>query len=152
MGSIAAATAEAPERPTSIQKEVNRFVLIICGLTVCLACLILFSWLGWLRVDHKSYMSVVAMLNNVMGCVVAFIPEGMPVGVALTLMMIARRMKAADVLPKSLATVEMLGCVEVIATNEHHSNLRWVLLKSFAMQDSPPKVGCLVTCTMTCQC
>lgn len=63
-------------------------------------------------------MNIVAMLDDVMGCVVAFIPEGMPVGVALTLMMIARRMKQADVLPKSLATVEMLGCVEVICSDK----------------------------------
>ena len=55
--------------------------------------MILFTWVGWLRKDHPTYMSVVAMLNNVMGCVVAFIPEGVPVGVALTLMMVARRMK-----------------------------------------------------------
>ena len=42
----------------------------------------------------------------------------MPIGVALTLMMIARRMKAADVLPKSLATVEMLGCINAIASDK----------------------------------
>lgn len=54
------------------------------------------------------------MLNNVMGWGVAFIPKGMPVGVALTLLMIARRMKIANVLPKSLATVETLGCIEAL--------------------------------------
>lgn len=58
------------------------------------------------------------MLNNVMGCVVAFIPEGMPIGVALTLMMVARRMKSASVLPKGLSTVETLGCVNVICSDK----------------------------------
>ena len=53
-----------------------------------------------------------------MGCVVAFIPEGMPIGVALTLMMVARRMKGADVLPKGLSTVETLGCVNVICSDK----------------------------------
>ena len=118
MGGIAMATTNVRERPTSIQKEITRFVYIICGLTAVLAGVILFTWVGWLRVDHFAFMNVVAMLNDVMGCVVAFIPEGMPVGVALTLMMIARRMKKADVLPKSLATVEMLGCVEVICSDK----------------------------------
>lgn len=33
-------------------------------------------------------------------------------------MMIARRMKASDVLPKSLSTVEMLGCVNVICSDK----------------------------------
>lgn len=118
MGAIAKATNSVQEQPTSIQREISRFVMIIVGLTICLACLILFAWAGWLRVQHKGYMSVVAMLNNVMGCVVAFIPEGMPVGVALTLMMIARRMKVANVLPKSLATVETLGCVQIICSDK----------------------------------
>ena len=118
MGSIAAATVNVPDNPTSIQQEITRFVFIIVGMTVILALLILFTWVGWLRRDMPEYMTVIEMLDDVMGCVVAFIPEGMPVAVALTLMMIARRMKAADVLPKSLATVEMLGCVQVIASDK----------------------------------
>jgi sodium/potassium-transporting ATPase subunit alpha len=71
-----------------------------------------------LRRDHKGFLNLIAMLNNVMGCVVAFIPEGMPVGVALTLMMVARRMKGANVLPKGLSTVETLGCVNVICSDK----------------------------------
>ncbi|KAK4498702.1 hypothetical protein PRZ48_009212 [Zasmidium cellare] len=118
MGGIATATTDVPDQLTSIQKEVNRFVKIICVLTLFLALLILLTWVGWLRVDHYAFINTVGMLNDVMGCVVAFIPEGMPVAVALTLMMIARRMKKADVLPKSLGTVEMLGCVDVIASDK----------------------------------
>lgn len=118
MGRIAKATASAEERPTLIQQEITRFVRIIVCLTVVLALLILLTWVGWLRRDHFAYMNVVAMLNNVMGCVVAFIPEGMPVGVALTLMMVARRMKGVNVLPKGLSTVETLGCVNVICSDK----------------------------------
>ncbi|KAJ5247284.1 hypothetical protein N7468_002267 [Penicillium chermesinum] len=118
MGRIAKMTAGVKQKPTLIQKEISRFVTIIICLTICLALLILFAWVGWLHKDHKSYMSVVAMLNNVMGCVVAFIPEGMPVGVALTLMMVARHMKATNILPKGLATVETLGCVNVICSDK----------------------------------
>jgi sodium/potassium-transporting ATPase subunit alpha len=118
MGGIAMATSDVEEKPTSIQREISRFVRIICCLTLVLALLILLAWACWLRRKHKSYMNVVAMLNNVMGCVVAFIPEGMPVGVALTLLMIARKMKIANVLPKSLATVEMLGCIEVLCSDK----------------------------------
>ncbi|KAL7932569.1 hypothetical protein V8C35DRAFT_307459 [Trichoderma chlorosporum] len=118
MGRIANATATAEERPTLIQREITRFVYIIVALTIVLALVILLTWVGWLRKDHFAYMNVVAMLNNVMGCVVAFIPEGMPVAVALTLMMVARRMKAANVLPKGLSTVETLGCVNVICSDK----------------------------------
>jgi sodium/potassium-transporting ATPase subunit alpha len=103
MGGIAMATSDVEEKPTSIQREITRFVRIICALTLLLALLILLAWACWLRKDHKSYMNVVAMLNNVMGCVVAFIPEGMPVGVALTLLMIARRMVSEPRIQTNLA-------------------------------------------------
>lgn len=118
MGRIASMTAGVKQKTTLIQREINRFVTIIVILTVFLALLILFTWVGWLRKDHPSYMSVVAMLNNVMGCVVAFIPEGMPVAVALTLMMIAKRMKHTNILPKGLSTVETLGCVNVLCSDK----------------------------------
>ncbi|RDA86316.1 hypothetical protein CP532_5673 [Ophiocordyceps camponoti-leonardi (nom. inval.)] len=118
MGRIAKATAAAGQGSTLIQREVWRFVRIIVGLTVVLALVILLAWLLWLRRDHPGFMGVVAMLNNVMGCVVAFIPEGMPVAVALTLMRVARRMKAVDVLPKGLSTVETLGCVNVVCSDK----------------------------------
>lgn len=118
MGRIAKMTTGVKEKPTLIQKEITRFVTIIICLTVTLVLIILFTWVGWLRVEHYQFMNVVSMLNNVMGCVVAFIPEGMPVGVALTLMMIATRMKKNNILPKGLATVETLGCVNVICSDK----------------------------------
>lgn len=118
MGRIAKMTTGVKEKPTLIQREISRFVRIIISLTIVLVLIILFTWVGWLRVDHYQYMNVVSMLNNVMGCVVAFIPEGMPVGVALTLMMVAKRMKKNKILPKGLSTVETLGCVNVICSDK----------------------------------
>ncbi|KAI2632959.1 putative Na/K ATPase alpha 1 subunit [Xylaria nigripes] len=118
MGRIAQATTSVREVSTLIQKEISRFVKIIIGLTVLLAALILFTWVGWLRRDHFAYLNVVQILNDVLSTVVAFIPEGMPVGVALTLMMVARRMKTVNVLPKGLSTVETLGCVTVICSDK----------------------------------
>jgi sodium/potassium-transporting ATPase subunit alpha len=118
MGRIAKVSTGVKDKPTLIQREIARFVKIIVCLTIILASLILFTWVGWLHTDHPSFMNIVAMLNDVMGCVVAFIPEGMPIGVALTLMMIARRMKAAHVLPKGLSTVETLGCVNVMCSDK----------------------------------
>lgn len=72
----------------------------------------------FLRIQHPDFQNVVALLMNLMGCVVAFIPEGMPVGVAMTMMMIARRMKQNNILPKALTTVETLGCVTVICSDK----------------------------------
>jgi sodium/potassium-transporting ATPase subunit alpha len=118
MGRINKLTATTKRKPTLIQREITRFVIIIIILTVILAGSILFTWVGWLRVDHYDFLNVVGMLVNIMGCVVAFIPEGMPVSVALTLSLVARRMKKANVLPKTLSTVETLGCVNVICSDK----------------------------------
>jgi sodium/potassium-transporting ATPase subunit alpha len=118
MGRIAKATSSIKDEPTLIQREISRFVRIIVCLTVVLACMILFTWVGWLRLKHSAYMDIIQMLNNVMGCVVAFIPEGMPVAVALTLMIVARRMRSNNILPKGLSTVETLGCVNVLCSDK----------------------------------
>jgi sodium/potassium-transporting ATPase subunit alpha len=118
MGRIAKATSSITDETTLIQREINRFVRIIVCLTAVLAATILFTWVGWLRVEHSAFMNVIQMLNNVMGCVVAFIPEGMPVGVALTLMIVARRMRSHNILPKGLSTVETLGCVNVLCSDK----------------------------------
>jgi sodium/potassium-transporting ATPase subunit alpha len=118
MGRVNKLTATTKRKPTLIQREITRFVIIIVVLTLIMALTLLFVWVGWLRVDHFAFLNVVGILVNVMGCVVAFIPEGVPIAVALTLSLIARRMKAANVLPKSLATVETLGCVNIICSDK----------------------------------
>ncbi|KAJ3154476.1 hypothetical protein HDU86_004605 [Geranomyces michiganensis] len=118
MGRISKLTSNTKEQTTMIQREIDRFVRIIVALTVVLASVILFAWLFWIRVDHYSFINLVGMLNNVMGCVVAFIPEGMPMAVTLTLSLIARRMKSVNVLPKSLSTVETLGVVDVLCSDK----------------------------------
>ena len=118
MGRINKATNSAGEERTALQKEITRFVYIIIGLTLTLVIIMLITWLSWLRVDHYEFINTVGILTNLMSLVVAFIPEGMPMAVALTLSTIAKRMKAVDILPKSLATVETLGFVNVICSDK----------------------------------
>ncbi|GAN08898.1 Na/K ATPase alpha 1 subunit [Mucor ambiguus] len=118
MGRINKLTTSAKEKVTLIQKEISRFVRIIVMLTITLVLILLIEWLAFLHPKHPDFQNVVALLMNLMGCVVAFIPEGMPVGVAMTMMMIARRMKQSNILPKALTTVETLGCVTVICSDK----------------------------------
>jgi len=118
MGHINKLTSTTKSQRTLIQREIDRFVYIIITLTLLLALSIVLVWAGWLRRDHAAFMSVVGMLNNAMGCIVAFIPEGIPIAVAMTLSLIARRMKSVQVLPKGLSTVETLGCVTVICSDK----------------------------------
>jgi sodium/potassium-transporting ATPase subunit alpha len=118
IGRISKLTANEKRQTTLIQKEINRFVIIIIGLTVLLIVIITIVWAAWLRVDHYAFINVVELLDNLIGCVVAFIPEGMPVAVTLTLSLVARRMKDVKVLPKSLSTVETLGCINVLCSDK----------------------------------
>lgn len=118
MGRINKATGSAGEERTALQREITRFVYIIIALTLTLVTIMLITWLAWLRVDHFEFINTVGILTNLMSLVVAFIPEGMPMAVALTLSTIAKRMKAVNILPKSLATVETLGFVNVICSDK----------------------------------
>ncbi|KAF9905278.1 hypothetical protein EC991_001877 [Linnemannia zychae] len=118
MGRINKLTTGRKEKVTIIQQEISRFVGIIVCLTIFLATLILSYWAGFLNVRYPAFMPVNVLLVTLMGCVVAFIPEGMPVCVSLTLMMIARRMRSNNILPKALTTVETLGCVNVICSDK----------------------------------
>ncbi|KAG6884877.1 hypothetical protein C0992_005662 [Termitomyces sp. T32_za158] len=118
MGRISKLMYKTPKKPTLIQQEIWRFVRIIVFLTVAFVLCILVSWFAWLRNYHDGFINGVEILNEVVGCIVAFIPEGLPVAVTLTLSLIARRMKKVSVLPKSLSTVETLGCVTVICSDK----------------------------------
>ncbi|GAM25690.1 hypothetical protein SAMD00019534_088650 [Acytostelium subglobosum LB1] len=118
MGRINKLTNSRGEKVSIIQKEITRFVMIIVILTVALAAMFAIEWAAFLRIKHPNFMTTVGMLMNVMSCVVAFIPEGMPICVALTLLIVAKRMKENNILPKALTTVETLGCVNVICSDK----------------------------------
>ncbi|KAG0227622.1 hypothetical protein BGW42_002795 [Actinomortierella wolfii] len=118
MGRINRLTNGRKEKKTIIQLEIKRFVRIIVCLTVFLAILILTVWGAFVYQNYPKFMPPVVLLSTLMGCVVAFIPEGMPHCVGLTLLMIAKRMRDNAVLPKSLATVETLGCVNIICSDK----------------------------------
>lgn len=63
-------------------------------------------------------MSVSQMLVNVVSVVVAFIPEGLPIAVTLSLTAISIKMRKKRVLAKTLSVVETLGAVNVICSDK----------------------------------
>ncbi|ORX34849.1 K, P-type ATPase [Kockovaella imperatae] len=118
MGRINKLTSAPANGRTNLQREITRFVWIIVALTVTLIVIMTITWAAWLRVDHFDFLNVPGFLTDVMGLVVAFIPEGLPIAVAMTLGNIARRMKNVNILPKSLSTVETLGCVNIVCSDK----------------------------------
>ncbi|KAG0326202.1 hypothetical protein BGZ99_009909 [Dissophora globulifera] len=118
MGRINKLTTGRKPKTTIIQREITRFVRIIITMTVLLILIITIVWLAWLHRVYPDFMSVAVLLVTLMGCVIAFIPEGVPVCISLTLLMIARRMRENNILPKALSTVETLGCVNIICSDK----------------------------------
>ncbi|KAI9236919.1 MAG: cation-transporting ATPase pma1 [Podila humilis] len=118
MGRINKLTTGRKDKKTIIQREITRFVAIVISLTITLVLFILIVWLAWLRPTYPDFMSTSVLLVTLMGCVIAFIPEGVPICISLTLLMIARRMRNNAILPKTLSTVETLGCVNVVCSDK----------------------------------
>ncbi|KIM77897.1 hypothetical protein PILCRDRAFT_11576 [Piloderma croceum F 1598] len=117
-GRIAKQASSERTGRTGLQTEILRFVLIIASMALAVAILIIILWGAWLRRDHPGFLSVSALLVDCVSVMVAFIPEGLPVAVTLSLTIIANAMRKSNILCKSLSTVESLGSVDVIASDK----------------------------------
>ncbi|KAF7300959.1 Calcium ATPase [Mycena indigotica] len=111
------AGSERPVR-TTLEAEIIRFVLIIASLALTVAIIIVILWAAWLRRDYPGFINVPTLLIDCVSVAVAFIPEGLPVCVTLSLTVIAGAMRSSSILCKSLATVESLGSVNFIASDK----------------------------------
>ncbi|KAG1805746.1 hypothetical protein EV424DRAFT_1544281 [Suillus variegatus] len=100
MGRLVKLSGETKFKLTTIQKEVWFFT-------------------KWLRTTYPGYdASISVAIMNSIGCLTAFVPQGLPVCVALSLTIIARRMSKRHVLVKNLATIETLGCMSVLCSDK----------------------------------
>ncbi|KAI6142051.1 P-type ATPase [Pisolithus tinctorius] len=105
MGRLVSMSGEKQLKLTTIQREVWFFTKII-------SCLALFFF------GLSLLLYGVTVIVNSIGCLTAFVPQGLPICVALYLTVIARRMGKRQVLVKNLATVETLGCMSVLCSDK----------------------------------
>ncbi|KAF9078799.1 hypothetical protein BDP27DRAFT_1412741 [Rhodocollybia butyracea] len=117
-GRIAKQATTERSKPTTIQVEILRFVMLIASMAFTVASIIVILWAAWLRQDHPGFISVSTLLVDCVSVAVAFIPDGMPFCVILSLTVIARAMRKSEVLCKSLSTVESLGSVNVLLSDK----------------------------------
>lgn len=103
---------------TTLQREILRFVLAIAGMASALAILIVILWAAWLRRDHPDYINIPTLLIDVVSVMVAFIPEGLPVAITMSLAKVAHTLGKKKVLCKSLSIVETLGSVNVLCSDK----------------------------------
>ncbi|TNY23070.1 hypothetical protein DMC30DRAFT_444722 [Rhodotorula diobovata] len=117
-GRIAKAAGRPRPVPSTLEEEIKRFVLIIASLAAAVVVLIIIAWAAWLRRDHPGFITVPVLIIDCVSVAVAFIPEGLPFCVTMSLTVIARKMKRQGILCKSLTTVESLGAVSVLASDK----------------------------------
>lgn len=118
MGRIVAMSGESKFKLTTIQKEVWFFTKIVSALALGLFSLALIIWAAWLRKSFPGFETASGAIINSIGCLTAFVPQGLPVCVALSLTIIAKRMAARHVLVKNLATIETLGCMTILCSDK----------------------------------
>lgn len=117
-GRIAALSAQGGPALTTLQREIAHFVWIIVGCALTIALIIIILWAAWLNPHHKGFMSASTLVINVVSVCVAFIPEGLPISVTVSLSVIARTLAKNKVLCKTLMTVETLGSVSVLCSDK----------------------------------
>jgi len=102
MGTITSLTSQNQNPETGLHIEINRFVTIIVILAVVTGIIAFVAWVAWLRVAYPTYLSISNMLSNLIGLVVAYVPEGLPICVTITLTLIAQRMHKEHILVKKI--------------------------------------------------
>jgi len=118
MGRLVRMSGETKFKLTTIQKEIWFFTKVISAIALSLFCFSLFLYGVWLRKSYPGYETISIAIINSIGCLTAFVPQGLPVCVALSLTVIARRMSKRNVLVKNLATIETLGCISVLCSDK----------------------------------
>jgi sodium/potassium-transporting ATPase subunit alpha len=103
---------------TTLEKEIFYFVFTISTMAITLGVICVILWAAYLRPKHPDFMSVPQLIVNVVSIIVAFIPEGLPIAVTLSLTAIASKMRKARVLAKTLSVVETLGSVTVVCSDK----------------------------------
>ncbi|KIM59522.1 hypothetical protein SCLCIDRAFT_1217646 [Scleroderma citrinum Foug A] len=118
MGRLVKMSGETKFKLTTIQKEIWFFTKVISSVALSLFCISLLLYGVWLRTTYPGYDTMSGAIINSIGCLTAFVPQGLPVCVALSLTVIARRMAKHHVLVKNLATIETLGCISVLCSDK----------------------------------
>ncbi len=112
VGKITATASATVLTEPSLVKEIKKFVLLICLVAFSTASLSLITWGSWLREAYPNFMSVAGIIIIAIATIIAYVPEGLPICVTLTLSIIAKQMFKQRVLVKNLPAVETLGSVK----------------------------------------
>ncbi|KAG6894749.1 hypothetical protein C0992_004879 [Termitomyces sp. T32_za158] len=117
IGRISKFKNETQRKNRKVHKEIGFFNVITIIppyiLLISLVCRYL-----WLFSHRKSFVVLETLLSLFTNCVLSIFFGGTSIPTTLTQIHIARSMRKVSVLPKSLSTVETLGCVTVICSDK----------------------------------
>lgn len=118
IGRIAKLSSRGGPRQTTLEKEIYGFVLVIVGFALSIALLVVILWAAWVNPKHKGFISPATLVVSLVSVCVAFIPEGLPVSITISLKVMANTLARNKVLCKTLMTVETLGSVSVLCSDK----------------------------------
>ncbi|EJD43828.1 calcium ATPase [Auricularia subglabra TFB-10046 SS5] len=110
MGRLVRLSSNTKPKMTTIQRELWFFTRIISILALTVFCVGLIVWAAWLRTSYPGFETASGAIVNSIGCLTAFVPQGLPVCVALSLTIVAKRMAKRNVLT--------LGCMSVLCSDK----------------------------------
>lgn len=116
-GKIGKDIAEAPDRPTPLEKQTRKLVKIcsiIAGVLFVLVCLVTFINLS----DHSIKDRIIESILSGITLAMAMIPEEFPVILTVFLSMGAWRLAKKNSLVRRLSSVETLGAVTILCVDK----------------------------------
>lgn len=111
MGLIAKVMTETDVPPTPLSIEMGIFIKMISILSISFG--VVFFIIGYIKTDD-----IVDNLVQMIGIIVANVPEGLLLCVTVALTIIAKNMAAKNVLVKALESVETLGSTSCICSDK----------------------------------
>jgi len=111
-GRIAHLTQTIVDRPSPLQKEMERLTRVVSLFSVSIGIVMFFA------AKLFTPASTIEVFIFALGMVVAFVPEGMVPTVTLSLALAVQRMVKRNALVKRLSSVEALGSCNIICTDK----------------------------------
>lgn len=111
IGRIADMASESKAAETTLQREIKRFVRFISVMGVAMGA-------AFFGIGFATGTKVIANLINVLGIIVANVPEGLPSTVTACLTVTAKRLSKRNVYVKQMESVETLGSITTIASDK----------------------------------
>ena len=105
MAKVASLAMSAKGEITTMQREINYFAVIIGSMSIGTGLLTFIIWLTAIKPQHPTFFNYSGIISTCIGVVISFFPEGLPMAVTMTLTLIAKKMKKANVLVKKMAII-----------------------------------------------